>query len=226
MNATTRINDKHVRFSSDLGFQWKRFLLIKKKLFLLLFIIIVVVYFLILSKSSYDLDFPKGIEESFRLDLHRSKRQPYKYDINSTLINNPHIYDYTINPSYSICDSNDILFIAFVATAPQDFEKRLIIRKTWADKQRFKQIRVIFPLGISNEVDISELVDAESKENNDIIQENFIDAYHNLTQKIMMSYRWINEYCPQATYIVRLNDDLVLNTYAMIGFWNNKSLEM
>lgn len=53
---------------------------------------------------------------------------------------------------------------------------------------------------------------------NDIIQEDFVDSYKNLTVKIIMSFKWVKLYCPQAEYVIRVNHHVVMNTYAMIKF--------
>lgn len=34
----------------------------------------------------------------------------------------------------------------------------------------------------------------------------------------MMGFKWIKKYCKQADFILRFNDDLVINTYALLPY--------
>jgi len=43
----------------------------------------------------------------------------------------------------------------------------------------------------------------------DIIQEEFFDSYRNLTYKVAMTLKWISTYCPQASYILKTDDDMI-----------------
>ena len=64
---------------------------------------------------------------------------------------------------------------------------------------------------------INKQIEEENKINRDILQiNNFIDNYYNLTTKIMKSFKWISRYCSNAKYILRINDDVILNTHYFI----------
>jgi len=64
---------------------------------------------------------------------------------------------------------------------------------------------------------INKQIEEENKINKDILQiNNFIDNYYNLTTKIMKSFKWISRYCSNAKYILRINDDVILNTHYFI----------
>jgi hypothetical protein len=55
----------------------------------------------------------------------------------------------------------------------------------------FKNMRIIFMLGDSKD-QVRSQVKYEYNLYGDLVQENFLDSYHNLTYKGIMSLKWIN----------------------------------
>lgn len=51
----------------------------------------------------------------------------------------------------------------------------------------------------------------ESMKYGDVIVENFIDMYYNLTLKSIMLLKWVKFNCPTARYIMKVDDDVYLN---------------
>ncbi|XP_050300506.1 beta-1,3-galactosyltransferase 5 [Anthonomus grandis grandis] len=49
----------------------------------------------------------------------------------------------------------------------------------------------------------------------DIIQGNFTEAYRNLTYKHVMGLKWASTYCPKAKYVIKMDDDTVVNMYKL-----------
>jgi hypothetical protein len=47
-----------------------------------------------------------------------------------------------------------------------------------------------------------------------------------MTTKIMKSLKWITKYCSNAKYILRINDDVVVNTHHLIEHFANKPYEL
>ena len=64
------------------------------------------------------------------------------------------------------------------------------------------------------------IVYKEIKEENylhgDLVQGNFIDSYRNLTHKGVMGLRSVTENCEQAQFIVKIDDDMCVNTFLVI----------
>jgi len=128
--------------------------------------------------------------------------------------------EYKINPKRSICHTptnKSVLFIAFVNIAPHYFEKRNLIRSTWANKSISSEFKVIFTFALSSNKTVNKQIEDENKIHRDIVQiNNFIDNYFNLTTKIMKTFKWISKYCSNAKYILRIDDDVILNTHYFI----------
>ncbi|KAJ8940361.1 hypothetical protein NQ318_015754 [Aromia moschata] len=54
-------------------------------------------------------------------------------------------------------------------------------------------------------------IEDESRKFGDIIQGNFIEAYKNLTYKHIMGLKWAKDYCYNAKFIIKMDDDIVVN---------------
>ena len=46
----------------------------------------------------------------------------------------------------------------------------------------------------------------------DIIVFDFIDHYENLTLKTMMGMKWATEMCPKVQSVLKIDDDMTINT--------------
>ncbi|XP_076039159.1 uncharacterized protein LOC143024258 [Oratosquilla oratoria] len=55
----------------------------------------------------------------------------------------------------------------------------------------------------------------EARNYNDIIMDNFQDSYKNLTLKTLASLHWLLQHCPKVPYILKIDDDVLLNVRAL-----------
>jgi beta-1,3-galactosyltransferase 1 len=92
-----------------------------------------------------------------------------------------------------------------------------MIRETWANRAMFTKMRAVFMMGQSANDKINDLLKIENDLYGDIVQENFIDTYRNLTYKGIMSMKWISEYCSNVKFILKADDDVVINVFTI---WN------
>lgn len=132
-----------------------------------------------------------------------------------TLIN-PHNFTYLINQAKA-CDSHTTVII-FVHSAVNNTELRSWIRKTWASVSIYKtsQFRTVFMLGKPLNLTLQDQVMQESRKHKDIIQEDFVDTYKNLTYKHLMGLKWIFTFCAQAKHIVKVDDDVFINIFRLV----------
>lgn len=56
-------------------------------------------------------------------------------------------------------------------------------------------------------------INDENVKYRDIIQGNFKEHYHNLTYKHVMGLQWVTHYCPQTKFILKMDDDIVVDLY-------------
>ncbi|RNA12030.1 beta-1-3-galactosyltransferase 1 [Brachionus plicatilis] len=138
-----------------------------------------------------------------------------KFDISSfrsEKVTNLNEFKFVINSK--ICRKDEFL-IAIVCIAVDNFEQRKIIRQTWAN---FDSIKTVFLLGSSVNKSVNKLVEEENKFYSDIIQQDFIDTYSNLTLKSIMGLQWISLYCPNVKYVLKIDDDVLVNIPFLVSY--------
>jgi len=59
-------------------------------------------------------------------------------------------------------------------------------------------------------------LNAEFQKHRDLVQGNFIDSYKNLTLKAVLGLRWMSQYCGQAPFAIKTDDDTFLNIFEMV----------
>ena len=153
-----------------------------------------------------------------------------EYEFECAKCTNPMNYEYVINPKFSICGTKKdkkIKLMAFVIISPQHFERRNKIRSSWGNVSLINEkepdtFRLIFSLALSTNEAINEMVKNESKIYKDILQIGYNDSYYNLTTKVMLSFKWVAKYCSNSIYVIRMNDDIPMNTFGLIKFLNTE----
>jgi beta-1,3-galactosyltransferase 1 len=97
-------------------------------------------------------------------------------------------------------------FIAcFVISAPKNDHRRNAIRKTWG-----KLIKPIFLMGKSDK-ETTRSVIQEAQQFNDIIIEDFVDSYINLTIKTAFAMKNFVSHFNSSKYFFKIDDDAFLN---------------
>lgn len=146
----------------------------------------------------------------YKIGSHGSDLIPIHNLLNTSTVVNEHEYQLLINPHVSKCTRNDLILTAIVSIAPGFFDRRKLIRETWASVND-SRLLVLFALGSTLEPAVNNLVYQESVLFNDIIQESFIDSYKNFTLKTIMTLKWVSTYCNNTRFVLRINDDVVVN---------------
>ncbi len=130
-----------------------------------------------------------------------------QYDIFLALVN-PHDFIYVINPALQICGKQgywpSVFLLIYVHTSPENLKRRLAIWETWTRRRLFGDIRIVFMMGKAGGELTERLVNLEANTYNDIVQENFVDSYKNLTFKGIMALKWISTYCNETKYILKV----------------------
>ncbi|XP_035231737.1 beta-1,3-galactosyltransferase 1-like [Stegodyphus dumicola] len=108
--------------------------------------------------------------------------------------------------------SGSIFLVVVVCSAVPNFEARRAIRNTWVqDARKLHSVQVFFLLGKSRNQTVNVAVANESSKYGDIIQQDFIDTYNNLTLKSVMLLKWTNQNCTNAKYVMKTDDDMFVN---------------
>uniref|UniRef100_A0A0A9X3R4 Hexosyltransferase n=1 Tax=Lygus hesperus TaxID=30085 RepID=A0A0A9X3R4_LYGHE len=117
--------------------------------------------------------------------------------------------DTTIISGREICE-DPTFFVIIVTSAPANFVVRSAIRETWAS-HNISNVKVGFLVGVTGNSSIQNAIEEESLEFKDIIQDNFVDSYNNLTLKSVVLLKWFVNHCPSPVYLMKADDDSYVN---------------
>ncbi|XP_058497189.1 N-acetyllactosaminide beta-1,3-N-acetylglucosaminyltransferase 2-like [Solea solea] len=126
------------------------------------------------------------------------------------LINQPHV-----------CDEKPFLLLAVKSLVPH-FDRRQAIRETWGRRGVFanRTVVTVFLLGQAMSVDhfpdLLEMLVHEADLYKDLLQLDYRDTFFNLTLKDVLFLEWFSQNCPHAKFILKGDDDVLVNTYRII----------
>ncbi|XP_015262722.1 PREDICTED: UDP-GalNAc:beta-1,3-N-acetylgalactosaminyltransferase 1 [Gekko japonicus] len=120
------------------------------------------------------------------------------------------------------CNENNPFLVILVASRPADVKVRQAIRITWGSQKSWwgNQVWTLFLLGQGGEREdgLALSIKDESILYGDIIRQDFLDTYDNLTLKTIMAFRWVAEFCPNTKYIMKTDSDVFINTGNLVKF--------
>lgn len=156
----------------------------------------IIIYFYILWKVSPDMNNAGK--------LHRKSKYAYS---------NINYIEYILNSNICLFKKPEIIIL--ITSHVKNEAARNILRKSYPrDLFRQYNAQIIFMLAEQGKLtQIS--VHKEFQQFNDIVQGNFTEAYRNLTYKHCMGLKWTKEYCSSVKYIVKMDDDIVVNYYTL-----------
>uniref|UniRef100_A0A914XNS5 Hexosyltransferase n=1 Tax=Plectus sambesii TaxID=2011161 RepID=A0A914XNS5_9BILA len=144
---------------------------------------------------------------------------------NETAVN-PHKFKWIIVEK-NLCTSSRRPFILIIVhSAPKNLKQRMFIRETWGAAEISQRLNtlIVFALGAFQGPLAIRQQKAVLRENSvygDIIQEDFVDNYRNLTYKTVMWLRWVTYYCSEAQYVLKLDDDIFTNMFNLVRHVKN-----
>ncbi|CAM1313989.1 Uncharacterised protein r2_g2449 [Pycnogonum litorale] len=137
-----------------------------------------------------------------------------------TDIVNRHDYAY-VKSLTDTCSKNPGIFILHVVhTAPNHHKHRKYIRQTRGNSSVHLKMATLFFIGIPGNTKELIRLFKEAEEYKDIVIQEYKDSYRNLTLKAMSWLQWVVQYCPQAAYILKTDDDVFVNTFQVFKFLN------
>lgn len=125
-------------------------------------------------------------------------------------------FTYLVNGS-RICQKGrktlDLLIL--VASDPVNELARTAIRTTWGRvcRRPDSNIACVFMIANTANHHLNQQVYKESLQHQDIVIFSFMDAYTNLTFKSLMGLRWSRQFCSQAAYVMKTDEDVYVNTH-------------
>ncbi|KAK2869190.1 hypothetical protein Q7C36_001061 [Tachysurus vachellii] len=120
----------------------------------------------------------------------------------------------------NICREKDVLLLLFVKTSPENFIRRQAIRSTWGNETYIKKelgvnVKVVFIMGVHPDGHkrgtIQKQLQAEDLNHRDLVQQDFLDTFHNLTVKLLLQFRWAHANCEHARFLMSADDDIFIH---------------
>ncbi|XP_066299987.1 beta-1,3-galactosyltransferase 5-like [Branchiostoma lanceolatum] len=130
-----------------------------------------------------------------------------------------YIYNFTIDISnLEKCKDEKVFLLIIVTTAPQNHRHRFEIRQTWGNVSNVfgANIKTVFAVGKPTNRAAQVALEQENRLHHDIIQGDFVDSYRNLTLKTMLCLKWAIQYCPQARYVLKADDDTFVSIFTLV----------
>ena len=145
------------------------------------------------------------------------------YNYSTKTVGTLHNFRYIIN-NRSICDKVNLTYLIYVHSHPAHFKHRLIMRQTWGQNSvipRYES-RIIFMLGNPTDDNIQAKIYEECNKYGDIIQEDYVDSYKNLTHKAVGAMKWIATNCAKVKFVFKSDDDVYTDIFRLLNLLQDK----
>ncbi|XP_067119667.1 beta-1,3-galactosyltransferase 1-like isoform X1 [Centruroides vittatus] len=100
---------------------------------------------------------------------------------------------------------------------------RNAIRETWGGYAKEAGIPVLFLLGTPFLQHQQKYIEMENTLYQDIVQVKCMDRYRNLSLKSVAMMKWVSEYCFNTAYILKADDDMLINVNRLLQTFYNKN---
>ncbi|KAM6932930.1 N-acetyllactosaminide beta-1,3-N-acetylglucosaminyltransferase 2 [Xenentodon cancila] len=119
--------------------------------------------------------------------------------------------------------SDQKLLLFAIKSTPENFKQRQAVRETWGQERTYEnglKVRTVFLVGNSSPDDpnLSVLLSSEAKHFRDVLQWDFYDTLFNLSLKMNSFLHWTLENCPQVAFVFSGDDDVFVNTPALLTY--------
>uniref|UniRef100_A0A8D2QIW6 Hexosyltransferase n=1 Tax=Zonotrichia albicollis TaxID=44394 RepID=A0A8D2QIW6_ZONAL len=120
--------------------------------------------------------------------------------------------------SFLKCKDRTPFLVLLISTAAAELQHRKAIRESWASAAAVPGADIVrlFMLGSDPRGDKGDVLLRESEQYHDIIQQDFLDTYNNLTLKTLMGMSWVATYCSGTRFAMKTDSDVFVNTMHLI----------
>lgn len=116
------------------------------------------------------------------------------------------------------CKDKTPFLVLLISTRAAEIKHRNSIRESWGNEAAVPGADIVrlFMLGIETKGVNEDQLLKESQQYHDIIQQDFLDTYNNLTLKTLMGMRWVASYCNGTRFAMKTDTDVFVNTMHLI----------
>ncbi|XP_040072298.1 beta-1,3-galactosyltransferase 1-like [Ixodes scapularis] len=111
-------------------------------------------------------------------------------------------------------------YIFFVNSTPGNFYRRAIMRSCLSNPifSTYYRWTTVFFVGLSADSATAKQVEEEAAQHGDVVVLPFQDSFTNRTFKFVYGMKWTIENCPSTEYVVKLDDDMVVNVSMVMNY--------
>ncbi|XP_070609809.1 lactosylceramide 1,3-N-acetyl-beta-D-glucosaminyltransferase [Erythrolamprus reginae] len=188
------------------------------------FVLCFVVYFVDIDKPAV-MDYMQSFSYRFLINTYAFVNE----NLTTSKCNKVASHRYLINHEEK-CQGQDVLLLIFVKTSPENHHRRDAIRQTWGNEDYVHHytnvnIKALFVLGqsvhFSRGSEMQTRLEREDERHGDLIQQDFLDTFYNLTYKLLLQFSWANEFCPHAKFVMSADDDIFIHMPNLIAYLQN-----
>ena len=136
-------------------------------------------------------------------NLNKELKLQLTRDLGDRNVNEDKVNFKFIHKATQTCAKRPPFLVLLVKSKVTHFEERNAVRDTWAQLDEYGLVRRVFLIGMPNPNDVRDTaevtkkVEEENDRFNDIVQQDFYDAYHNNTLQTLMGIEWAFYFCFQ-----------------------------
>lgn len=123
------------------------------------------------------------------------------------------------------CADQDVLLLLFVKSSPENSGRRDAIRSTWGNETYIRSalgaaVKVLFALGAPRRSPggLQEQLVQEDRLHGDLVQQDFLDSFYNLTLKLLLQFHWTHRRCAHARFLMTADDDVFVHTPNLVRY--------
>ncbi|XP_029380810.1 lactosylceramide 1,3-N-acetyl-beta-D-glucosaminyltransferase B [Echeneis naucrates] len=153
------------------------------------------------------------------IDINKSLTIPHEQA--RTFSNFPYLLDHPDK-----CAGRDVFLLLFVKTSPENTDRRKAVRSTWGNETYIQNtlgvtVKVVFALGAARKgegINFQKRLIQEDRLHGDLIQQDFLDSFHNLTLKLILQFHWMHSRCAHAHFFMTADDDIFVHVPNLVGY--------
>ncbi|OWF37601.1 beta-1,3-galactosyltransferase 5-like [Mizuhopecten yessoensis] len=128
-----------------------------------------------------------------------------------------------------ICTNDNYTLVYLIFTKYSNVAQRRALRETWlSDVKTSSGQTYVFVTGKgpqSDNFNIKNMI-RENNDHNDILLVDFLDSYLNLTYKSIMAFKWVTRRCPNAEFVMKVDDDVWVHKPELIPTLRRKDFSL
>ncbi|KAB0801051.1 hypothetical protein PPYR_05405 [Photinus pyralis] len=126
----------------------------------------------------------------------------------------------TIDPL--TCTVKNLRLVVVIPSAPSRKDARVAIRHTWGHYAAQRDVVLFFIIGKAANKKLQQQIENERKLYNDILQLKLIDSQANSTLKAIALLKWVGDYCSQADYLLKTEDNVFVNIPRLFTYMSKR----